>query len=527
VEALLQTSPTDERFLKLQADLIQLITITSGKPPKKAGSGKKEKPWSVGTRCMAPWKDGTYYPARVDKIEERAKKGGNQEVDVTYLQSAETGTVRLKHLQAFTPAIRTELHIGARVWSVASDGLMYQGSIVAFGKGAEEYEVCMDGGGEANHFIAGKDMMSAPEIEQAAADGDAGEIGAWTTTSEIDPASGVGTWKSTKSPKAATKPSGDGKTESNRPTVLHSSWESKKGSGKGQDVNQDAAICMSTLQGVKKAGLFGVADGHGEQGHDISYFVKDRLPTFLAAEQNLKTNPAKSITNALTKLCKQLNEYNKSRKRGSTKTDHLRFNAATSGTTLSFGLRVKDRLWLANIGDSRCIMCQRSAEGKAATGATSVLALKGLRCTQLTVDHKPDEPSEKERVVKTGARVIQLEPGAPFRVCQRLANYPGLAMSRSIGDEWGDDLGVISTPDINEHAITKDDYFALWASDGVFDFMSNDKVVLTAYAHRDNWGEAAKAVAKAARESWIANTGGAYIDDITVVIAVFNQPDED
>jgi serine/threonine protein phosphatase PrpC len=55
-------------------------------------------------------------------------------------------------------------------------------------------------------------------------------------------------------------------------------------------------------------------------------------------------------------------------------------------------------------------------------------------------------------------------------------DVPGLAMSRSIGDEVSQQVGVISIPEIIVHDITPDDRLVVWASDGVWEFISNEEV---------------------------------------------------
>lgn len=54
---------------------------------------------------------------------------------------------------------------------------------------------------------------------------------------------------------------------------------------------------------------------------------------------------------------------------------------------------------------------------------------------------------------------------------------PGLAMSRSIGDLNAQSVGVISTPEIFWHSTMKEDLFIVLASDGIWEWLTNDQVV--------------------------------------------------
>ena len=50
---------------------------------------------------------------------------------------------------------------------------------------------------------------------------------------------------------------------------------------------------------------------------------------------------------------------------------------------------------------------------------------------------------------------------------------PGIAMTRSFGDEEATRLGVTWEPEIDEYEIGDDDKFLLLASDGIWDIMTN------------------------------------------------------
>ena len=67
-------------------------------------------------------------------------------------------------------------------------------------------------------------------------------------------------------------------------------------------------------------------------------------------------------------------------------------------------------------------------------------------------------------------------------------NTPGLAMSRSFGDQVAARVGVISEPgieniylEIEEFIYKKDDKFIILASDGIWEFISNIEVAKVFY----------------------------------------------
>ena len=100
----------------------------------------------------------------------------------------------------------------------------------------------------------------------------------------------------------------------------------------------------------------------------------------------------------------------------------------------------------------------------------------------LSRDHKPNESDEFARIIKNGGRVeaYKDENGNPFgpaRVWLKEQNFPGLAMSRSIGDAIAASVGVIAEPEILEYQLNSQDKFVVIGSDGVFEFLSNEDVV--------------------------------------------------
>ena len=129
--------------------------------------------------------------------------------------------------------------------------------------------------------------------------------------------------------------------------------------------------------------LWGVMDGHGEFGHLVAAFIQEKLPGCVTAQGDLKTNPEKSLTESVKRLCDELTDTN--------------INVAFSGSTLVFGVKIADMLYVANIGDSRCVVCRQSENGE-------------LQAIGLSIDQKPSNPKEKARILKAGGRVEPL-PG--------------------------------------------------------------------------------------------------------------------
>jgi len=265
-------------------------------------------------------------------------------------------------------------------------------------------------------------------------------------------------------------------------------------------VNQARAVIKFAVQDDSSMSLYGVMDGHGEFGHYVAGFVQEKLPLNISAQEDLKTKTSKAIVAAVKKTCDQLATTS--------------INVAFSGTTAVFAVRVENKLFVANIGDSRCVLCHQTQPGD------------HYEPIPLSIDQKPENPREKARILKAGGRVEPLPgpPGedcGPPRVWLAEVDVPGLAMSRSIGDEVSQTVGVISVPEITEHDIIESDIFAIWASDGVWEFLSNEQAVEIVWKNKNNYKAAATALINEASKRWKQEEE--VIDDITCVIIGFNS----
>ena len=80
----------------------------------------------------------------------------------------------------------------------------------------------------------------------------------------------------------------------------------------------------------------------------------------------------------------------------------------------------------------------------------------GANITILTATHQPDAPKEKARIAKYKGEVRAQKNGGTgmpgesniMRVYARGKDGPGLAVSRSIGDAHGHEIGLTEKPDI-------------------------------------------------------------------------------
>merc|ERR1711941_208399 len=114
---------------------------------------------------------------------------------------------------------------------------------------------------------------------------------------------------------------------------------------KPESPNQDSWFVL-TFEGFS---IYGVFDGHGQKGHDVSNFVKDNLPKLIVKDARFKTDEMPQMLKDCFKKCQSLiNSADRMKK----------FSAQMSGTTATIVIHdlEKEQLTIAHVADSTCCM---------------------------------------------------------------------------------------------------------------------------------------------------------------------------
>lgn len=180
---------------------------------------------------------------------------------------------------------------------------------------------------------------------------------------------------------------------------------------------------------------FAVFDGHGNE--KVAVFLKLYLKDILKSE--LKEHHKIPIEQCLMNTFKRLQSI------------LPRSIAMHAGSTALVILRHGNILYVANVGDSRAI-----------------INFKNI-AVAITEDHKPNDPSEYERIKSVGGSVVIDSFGTP-RV------NGNLALSRAVGDLY---LAPAVTwiPDIYRVKLTLSNKYVIAASDGLWDVFQNQEIV--------------------------------------------------
>lgn len=260
---------------------------------------------------------------------------------------------------------------------------------------------------------------------------------------------------------------------------------------KPESPNQDD-FCIFLADSVA---LLGVFDGHGPFGHDISSFAQENLPRCMLQDPGFQCDPERALATA----------FPETHAKCTREQAECRFDCTLSGTTATLVLQRDSRLHVAHVGDSRAVLAIKQ-RGK-------------LRSEDLTADHKADCETERRRIQASGGQVRRLEGDIPHRVFVSGKMYPGLAMTRSIGDTIGVEAGVTSEPTVRTLTIEKDWRFVLVCSDGIWEFISSQEAVdIVGRYPAAEVQTAVESLAAEAWNRWIREEDN-VVDDITVICA--------
>ena len=210
------------------------------------------------------------------------------------------------------------------------------------------------------------------------------------------------------------------------------------------------------------------------------------------------------------------------------------WECALSGTTAIVALIIRDVMYVAHAGDSRAIvvfdaldddppprlaervggffkrLLRRRArgggrrslsqtpsqttiarespangEGEGETGAASPSSPfeNRLDAEQLTFDHRPGSERASGERRRTSCRAAgrsarRRRDWSRAALLERRARFPGILLSRSLGDEVASSVGCFAVPEIARREVRKRDRALILASDGVWDAVDNEQVAM-------------------------------------------------
>ncbi|GMI14222.1 hypothetical protein TrVE_jg1126 [Triparma verrucosa] len=288
--------------------------------------------------------------------------------------------------------------------------------------------------------------------------------------------------------------------------------------------NQDSFCAIPKFCKSDSCSLFGVFDGHGSFGDTCSIFAKNKLPYWLQEMVKTKQQETGRGIHDLTKA--ELEEvYTNAFITTNESCHRAAFDDVLSGTTAITVLILGRYLHIANVGDSRAIICSQHEKQ-----TNKVLA------EPLSIDQTPFRKDERERVKKCGAKVLTIdqiegiepihenwgtelgkeidEIGDPPRLWNVTLDKPGTAFTRSIGDACAEGIGVFAEPEHLTRELSDLDRYVVIASDGVFEFLTSQTVCDMVHSFTDPL-DACRKVVRESYNLWLQYE--VRTDDITMI----------
>lgn len=205
-------------------------------------------------------------------------------------------------------------------------------------------------------------------------------------------------------------------------------------------VGTDSDGAVTELRGPCR-GFYVVCDGHG--GADAAHFACKNLLRFFLMGTFLCSDECEALRTSFLRIDAEFR-----REVASGRLQH-------SGTTALVAAVVGARLLVANVGDCRAVLARRG------------------RAVELTSDHRPSSPTERQRIEAAGGFV----DGDGYL-------NGDLGVSRALGDfhyphlKHGTGAGPLTAePEVSEYEIDEDVEFVVLASDGALDSMTSQGVV--------------------------------------------------
>uniref|UniRef100_A0A672FGS8 Protein phosphatase, Mg2+/Mn2+ dependent, 1Db n=1 Tax=Salarias fasciatus TaxID=181472 RepID=A0A672FGS8_SALFA len=247
---------------------------------------------------------------------------------------------------------------------------------------------------------------------------------------------------------------------------------------------KDAEHVVDTRRSVA---FFAVFDGHG--GREAAHFARENLWGLLKRQRGFWSKDHSEVCAALRKgfiachhaMWKELPEWPKT----------ITGLPSTSGTTASVIVIRGVHMYVAHVGDSAVVVGVKENE--------SDITLQALEVTQ---DHKPELPKEKERIERLGGSVMKksgvnrvvwkrprLTHNGPVRRSTVIDQIPFLAVARSLGDLWSYDFysgEFVVSPEPDTTVMTLDPKrhrYIILGSDGLWNMMPPKNAVNMCYSH--------------------------------------------
>ncbi|KAM6543896.1 hypothetical protein CsatB_008343 [Cannabis sativa] len=240
--------------------------------------------------------------------------------------------------------------------------------------------------------------------------------------------------------------------------------------GKANHPMEDYHVAKFVKIEGHELGLFAIYDGH--LGDSVPAYLQKHLLHNILKEEEFWVDPNRSISKAYEKTDQAILSHS----------SDLGLGGSTAVTAILIN---GQRLWVANVGDSRAVLS------------------RGGQAVQMSTDHEPS--TERGSIENRGGFVSNM-PGDVPRVNGQLA------VSRAFGDK-SLKTHLRSDPDIQDATVDVNTDILIIASDGLWKVMANQEAVDIARKTRDPLKAAKHLTAEAVKRD--------SKDDISCIVVRF------
>mmetsp|Transcript_2426 Transcript_2426/g.4060 ORF Transcript_2426/g.4060 Transcript_2426/m.4060 type:complete len:353 (+) Transcript_2426:119-1177(+) len=239
------------------------------------------------------------------------------------------------------------------------------------------------------------------------------------------------------------------------------------------------------LESDERASVFAVYDGHG--GEYAAEFVRDNMLANILRQESFHADRENALRQGFLQTDKDL------------KIDTADNGEDASGTTSLVTLLLGRKLYCANAGDCRAVLCKRGM------------------AVDLSVDHKPSSESESRRIEASGGFVdSEGYVNGALSVSRVLGDFH-LDMKNDHPDEQPGAL--TAEPDVTVRVLSRDDEFMILASDGLWDVFNSQNAVELARESLRMHNDPAKCSRDLVEEALRRNS----VDNVTALVVCFSE----
>jgi serine/threonine protein phosphatase PrpC len=215
---------------------------------------------------------------------------------------------------------------------------------------------------------------------------------------------------------------------------------------RGEDNMEDRSILLRQPFASENVLIAGIFDGH--RGYEASDYVSTHLESLLRKHWTDSQCPSDLLKSVLHEAEEEFQAVWNLKNSQLTRKRY-------PGTTALCMILCNNTLTVANIGDSRAMLCRNG------------------RPFPLSIDQIAERSDERNRIEQSGYGEHLCQHDGSWRV-----GSVGLAVTRSIGDHDMKQQGIISEPEISQTEIHhEEDAFVVLASDGVWDVLTGEELI--------------------------------------------------